>query len=195
VLTDLLSWRWAFLINVPVSILIAIATPAVIAAHPVSPVAERRRARLDVPGAVTVTAGLLALVFGVTTARQDGWGSAAALGTLAGSAVLLGTFFAIERRSPAPLASPAILTRPAVKWGNLGGLTVFSMGSAVVFLMTLYLQDTLGFSPLVTGIAFGVPGIAAVTAGVIAPRVIGRTGSRVALTGGIVVQASPSAFR
>jgi MFS family permease len=193
VLTDLLSWRWAFLINVPVSILIATATPAVIAGHQGSEVTDSRqprRARLDVPGAVTVTAGLLALVFGVTAARQDGWGSAAALGTLTGSVVLLGTFFAIERRSPAPLASPAILARPAVKWGNLGGLTVFSMGSAVVFLMTLYLQDTLGFSPLVTGIAFGVPGIAAVTAGVIAPRVIGRIGSRAALTGGIAVQGA-----
>lgn len=193
VLTDFLSWRWAFLINVPVAAGIAIATPAVIAARPVSPVSEGarpRRARLDVPGAVTVTAGLLALVFGVTTARQDGWGSAAALGTLAGSAVLLGTFFALERRSPAPLASPAILARPAVKWGNLGGLTVFSMGSAVVYLMTLYLQDTLGFSPLVTGIAFGVPGIAAVTAGAVAPRIIGRIGSRAALTGGIAVQGA-----
>jgi MFS family permease len=185
VLTDFLSWRWAFLINVPIAIAIAVATPAVIkeSRHP-------ERSRLDVPGAITVTAGLLALVYGVTLARQDGWGSASTLGTLAVSAVLLAAFFAVERRSSAPLASVAVLTRPNVKWGNLGGLTIFSMGSAVVYLMTLYLQGTLGYSPLVTGLAFAVPGVAAVVAGTVAPRIIGRIGTRATLVGGIALQGA-----
>ena len=154
ILTDLLSWRWAFLVNVPVCAVIAAATPAVITDS-----RQPRRPRLDLPGAVTVTAGLVALVYGITVARQDGWGSAAALGLLAGSVVLLGAFIAIERRSPAPLASPAVLARPTVKWGNLGGLILFSMSWAVIYLMTLYLQDILGFSPLVTGLTFAVPGL------------------------------------
>jgi MFS family permease len=185
VLTGFLTWRWAFLINVPIALAIAITAPAVIAEsrHP-------QRPRLDVPGAVTVTTGLLALVSGVTMARQDGWGSGTALGTLATSAVLLGAFFAIERRSRAPLAPVAILARPTVKWGNLGGLTIFSMGSSVVYLMTLYLQGTLGYSPLVTGLAFAVPGVAAVVAGTVAPRIIGRIGTRATLTGGIAVQGA-----
>ena len=185
VLTDFLSWRWAFLINVPIAVGIAIAAPAIIAEsrHP-------ERPRLDAPGAVTVTTGLLALVYGVTMARQDGWGSGTALGVLAASAVLLGTFFAIERRSEAPLAPIAILARRTVKWGNVGGLTVFSMGSAVVYLMTLYLQGTLGYSPLVTGLAFGVPGIAAVIAGTVAPRVIRRIGTRATLAGGLALQGT-----
>jgi MFS family permease len=185
VLTDFLNWRWAFLINAPVAVLIAITVPAVIAES-----RHTERARLDVPGAVSVTAGLLALVYGVTMARQEGWGSGAALGSLAVSAILLGAFFAIERRSPAPLASVAVLARPAVKWGNLGGLIIFSMGSAVVYLMTLYLQGTLGYSPLVTGLAFGVPGIAAVVAGTVAPRIIGRVGTRATLAGGLVLQGA-----
>ena len=181
VLTDFLSWRWAFLINVP----IAVTAPAVIAEsrHP-------QRPRLDVPGAVTVTSGLLALVYGVTLARQDGWGSPSALGPLAVSLVLLVAFFAVERRSSDPLASVTVLPRPSVKWGNLGGLTIFSMGSAVVYLMTLYLQGTLGYSPLVTGLAFAVPGVAAVAAGTLAPRVIGRIGTRSTLVGGIVLQGA-----
>ena len=185
VLTDFLSWRWAFLINVPIAVAIAIAAPAVIteSRHP-------QRPRLDVPGAVTVTSGLLALVYGVTLARQDGWGSASALGTLAVSGVLLAAFFAVERRSSDPLASVTVLARPTVKWGNLGGLTIFSMGSAVVYLMTLYLQGTLGYSPLVTGLAFAVPGVAAVVAGTVAPRIIGRIGTRSTLVGGILLQGT-----
>ena len=185
VLTDLLSWRWAFLINVPIALVIAITAPGVIAEG-----RHTQRPRLDVPGAATVTAGLLALVYGVTLARQDGWGSRSALGTLAVSAVLLAAFFAVERRSSSPLASVTILARPNVKWGNLGGLTIFSMGSAVVYLMTLYLQGTLGYSPLVTGLAFAVPGVAAVVAGTLAPRVIGRIGTRSTLVGGIVLQGA-----
>ncbi len=116
VLTDFLSWRLAFLINVPIAVGITIAAPAVIAKS-----RHAQRPRLDAPGAVTVTAGLLALVHGVSVARQDGWGSGTALGVLAVSAVLLGTFFAIERRSEAPLVPVAVLARRAVKWGNLGG--------------------------------------------------------------------------
>src|SRR6202000_288901 len=152
---------------------IAIAAPAVIteSRHP-------QRPRLDVPGAVTVTSGPRALVYGVTLARRGGVGSASPLGTLAVSGVVLAAFFAVERRSSAPLASVTVLARPTVKWGNLGGLTIFSMGSAVVYLMTLYLQGTLGYSPLVTGLAFAVPGVAAVVAGTVAPRIIGRVGTR-----------------
>jgi MFS family permease len=185
ILTDFLSWRWAFLINVPIAVAIAVATPAVIKES-----RQPERPRLDVPGAVTVTAGLLALVYGVTLARQDGWGAAGALGTLAVSAVLLAAFYAVERRSSAPLASVAVLARPSVKWGNLGGLTIFGFGSAVVYLMTLYLQGTLGYSPLVTGLVFAVPGVSAVLAGMVAPRVIGRIGTRAALVGGIALQAA-----
>jgi MFS family permease len=109
---------------------------------------------------------------------------------LAASAVLLAAFAAVERRSPAPLASPAVLARPTVKWGNLGGLILFSMSSAVIYLMTLYLQDSLGFSPLVTGLAFAVPGVAAITAGILAPRFIRRFGTRATLTAGIAVQGA-----
>jgi MFS family permease len=185
VLTDFLSWRWAFLINVPIALVIAAVAPAVVAEsrHP-------KRPRLDVPGAVTVTAGLLVLVYGITLARQDGWASGTAPGVVAAGAVLLAAFFVIEWRSPVPLASLAVLARPGVKWGNLGGLAIFGLGSAVVYLMTLYLQGTLGYSPLVTGLAFAAPGVAAVIAGAVAPRVIGRIGTRATLAGGIALQGA-----
>jgi MFS family permease len=183
ILTNFLSWRWAFLVNVPVAIAILCTAPAVIEES-----RSASRPRLDVPGAIAVTLGLLTLVYGVTTAGHEGWGSGTALAFLGTGAVLLALFIGIERRSPAPLAAIGVLARPSVKWGNLGGLTVFAMGSAVVYLMTLYLQQSLGYSAMVTGLAFAAPGAAAVVAGMVAPRVIGRLGSRAALSAGLVVQ-------
>lgn len=183
-LTDTLSWRWAFLLNVPVAVAIVAVTPALVRE---SRAAER--ARMDVPGAVSVTAGLLAFVFGVSEAGHRGWGDPFALGAMGLGLLLLVVFFAVESRAAAPLASVRILARPEVKWGNFGGLLVFGMESSVVYLMTLYLQDVLGYSPLVTGLVFGVPGVAAVVAGVVAHRFIGRAGARRVLVGGLTVQA------
>jgi MFS family permease len=173
-LVDVLSWRAAFLINVPVAILILVVTPFVVAAS-----RAPQGVRLDVPGAITVTLGLLAFAFGVTNHN---------LYAVLGGVVLLVAFWLIERRAKAPLAPVGILSRPTVKWGNIAGLVVFSMESALIFLMTLYLQDVLHFSPLTTGLIFGVPGLASVVAGIIAGRFIGRYGSPRVLTVGLLVQ-------
>ncbi|GAA0679639.1 hypothetical protein GCM10010193_36560 [Kitasatospora atroaurantiaca] len=116
VLTDVLTWRWAFLLNLPIAIVVLLVAPAVIG--------ESRtpdKVRLDVPGAVTVTAGLLALAYGFTVAGTNGWADPIALASLAGAAVLLTAFYLIERKAQAPLAPVRILNRPSVKWGNLGG--------------------------------------------------------------------------
>jgi EmrB/QacA subfamily drug resistance transporter len=185
VLTGLLSWRWAFLINVPACVIVLIATPLLIVDRQ-----RREPARLDVWGALTITGGLLALVYGITSAGNRGWGDAGTLVALAAAVVLLAAFWLIELRVPQPLVSPRVLRRPTVKWGNSGGLLTFTMFSAVIFLMTLYLQRVLGYSPLVTGLAFGVQGVAAFFAGIFAPRVIGRLGSsRTTLCCGLLLQA------
>ncbi|KDN82380.1 MFS transporter [Kitasatospora cheerisanensis] len=178
-LVGLLSWRWAFLINVPVAVAILIATPRLIADS-----RAPEKVRLDVPGAVSVTAGLLAFTYGIIDKNI----LIAAAGVL-----LLGVFWVIELRAPAPLASVRILKRPTVKWGNFAGLVVFSMESALIFLMTLYLQDVLHYAPLTTGLIFGVPGLAAVAAGVIAGKAIGRFGTRTVLTVGLAVQGLATA--
>lgn len=174
-LVGLLSWRAAFFINVPVAVAILIVTPLVISESRVPD-----RVKLDLPGALTVTGGLLAMLFGIIE-RELVWG---ALGAL-----LLGAFLLIELRSPAPLAPVRILRRPNVKWGNFAGLVIFTMEPAMIFLITLYLQHILGLSPLVTGLIFGVPGLAAVAAGVVAGRFLGRYGNRRVLTAGLGVQA------
>ncbi|MFJ4439298.1 MFS transporter [Streptomyces sp. NPDC088923] len=174
VLVSLLSWRAAFFINVPVAAVILVFTPSLIRESSVPD-----RVKLDVPGAVTAAGGLLAVIYAVIeTNIYPG---------IIGAALLV-AFWVIELRSPAPLAPVRILKRPTVKWGNYAGLVVFSMETAMIFLMTLYLQNVLHYSPLTTGLVFGVPGLAAVAAGVIAGRSIGRHGSRKVLAVGMSVQ-------
>jgi MFS family permease len=182
VLTDLLSWRWAFFVNVPVAVAVIAAAPAVI------PESRGKRTRLDLPGAVTVTGGLLTLVYGVTTAGRLGWTDPSALGWLGAAAALLTAFWRIELRAPAPLAPVRVLTRPTVTWGNLGGLVTFAMESSVIFLLTLYMQQVLGYSPLRTGLSFCGIGAAAFVGGLLAPRLIGRFGTRTVLTCGLLLQ-------
>ncbi len=174
-LVGLVSWRMAFFINVPVALIILVFTPVLIPESKV-PI----RIKLDIPGAVTVTGGLLALVYAIIERN-----------IIAGvvGVALLAAFWIIELRAPAPLAPVRILRRPTVKWGNYAGLVVFSMETAMIFMMTLYLQNILKLSPLLAGLVFGVPGLAAVLAGPTAGRFIGRYGFRRVLVGGMALQS------
>ncbi|SEF35062.1 drug resistance transporter, EmrB/QacA subfamily [Amycolatopsis pretoriensis] len=182
VLTDLLSWRWAFFVNVPVALAVLLVAPTVIKES-----RPDERPRLDVPGAITVTLGLLAVIFGLTQASEEGWGSPAVLGSLAAGVVLLLVFYAVERKVSAPLVPLTVLRRRSVAWGNVAGLIAFLTECSLVFPLTLYLQEVLGFSPLAAGLSFGVLGLGTVTGGVCAPKVIGKAGSkRTLIIGGIL---------
>jgi MFS family permease len=175
-LVSALSWRWAFFINVPVCLLILAVAPFVLRAS-----SAPAGVRLDLPGAISVTLGLLALVYGVTSANVL---------MLAGGVFLLVLFFIIELRTRVPLVAVSILARPTVKWGNLATLVIFSMEPALIFLVTLYLQDALHLSPLETGLIFGIPGLSSVVAGIIAGRIIARRGARNVLAVGMLLQAA-----
>ncbi len=109
---------------------------------------------MDLPGSLTVTCGLVAVVLGVTWTAQWGWGSPWAVGTLVLGVALLTAFWWIERAVQHPLVSTRMLARRTVGGGSLGGLVTFTFMSAVVFLMTIYLQEALKYSALVTGLAF-----------------------------------------
>jgi MFS family permease len=168
------SWRAAFFVNVPFAAAILLITPALIKESRVP-----HRVALDLPGAATVTGGLLAVVYAILEVHLI----AAIIGV-----VLLLAFYRIEMRSPAPLVPLHFLNRPSVKWGNYGGLVIFSMETGMIFLMTLYVQKTLELSPVVTGLVFGVPGLAAVFAGPIAGRFLARYGGRNVLTLALTLQ-------
>ncbi|MEV8446264.1 MFS transporter [Streptomyces parvus] len=184
-LTDLLSWRWAFFINVPVAALVVILAPSVITDS-----RPEKRPKLDVPGAVAVTGGLLLLVLGLTRAGETGWTRPATLAALAAGAVLLVAFVRIEQRAAAPLVPIPVLKRRSVVWGNTAGLIAFATETSLVFLLTLYLQEVLGHSALATGLAFGVLGAGTVVGGVLGGRAVGRFGNRRAIVLGGTVQAA-----
>ncbi|MEU9520638.1 MFS transporter [Streptomyces sp. NPDC048224] len=184
VLTDLLSWRWAFFVNVPVALAVVLVAPAVIKeSRPAT------RPTLDLPGALTVTLGLLGLVYGMTQAGEYGWTHPHALAGLLAGVLLLTAFVLIERRVTAPLVPLGTLGRRNVAFGNLLGLLAFVTETSLVYLLTLYLQKTLGFSPLAAGVTFGVLGAGTVVGGLLAPRLLARTSTLTVLVGGGLVQA------
>lgn len=187
-LTDLLSWRWAFFINIPVAVGVLIIAPIVLTeSRPAG------RTRLDVPGAISVTLGLLALVFGLTRAAATSWAEPATLGSIAAAIILFVVFAAIEHRAVFPLVPLAILRRSTVAWGNFAGILAFVTETSLVFLLTLYLQKVLGYTPLGAGLSFAVLGIGTVIGGLMGPKVIGKVGSKRAIVYGFVVQAIATA--
>ncbi|MBT2383525.1 MFS transporter [Streptomyces sp. ISL-11] len=188
VMTDTLGWRSTMG-------LLAVAGVAVLAVAPGLLTESRRadRPRLDAPGAATVTGGLLALIYALSTAAQRGFGGADVFGTLIAGIVLLVAFVLIESRAAEPLVSLPMLRRRSVAWGNLAGLVTFSMMTTVVFLLTLYLQEVLDLSAFSTGLIFGVQGVFAAVAGITAPKVIARFGARDTLVAGLLLQAVTTA--
>lgn len=183
-LTDLLSWRWAFLINVPVALLVVVVAPMVLAAD-----TDRVRSRLDVPGSILVTTGLLALVYGVTRAGEHGvtdpWAGASVLLAIA---LLIG-FWRAEGRHSHPLVPTQILKRRSIGWGNAAGFITFATETSLVFLLTMYLQHVLDFNALQTGLALGAMGVGAIIGGSMGPRMIEMFGLRRTLSVGLLVQA------
>jgi EmrB/QacA subfamily drug resistance transporter len=176
ILTDLLSWEWIFFVNVPVGIVAFVLSPILLQ--------ESRDAHgqsHDVLGATFVTSGLLLLVLGITQGRQWEWLSAKTIGVFAASAVLLAAFALWEQRQREPLVPFSIFRLQTLTAANVAG---FIMGTALfsMFLMlTLYMQQVLGYSPIKTGVAYlAVAGTAVIWANV-AAIAVNRVGVKPAL--------------
>lgn len=189
VLTDLLSWRWALLINVPVGIAVVVAIGHLVAeTHP-------KAARLDVAGAFTATLGSVALVYGFISAADRGWTSAGTLAAFVSAAILFAGFFNVERRHKVPLLDLGLLRDCA----RLGGLVVMAlitgMHFAMLFLLVQYLQRVLGWTPLNAGLGY-LPLTATVYAiSQFAPQLIATFGARALLvTGSLLVALSLLGF-
>ncbi|WP_372407617.1 MFS transporter [Streptomyces luteireticuli] len=188
VMTDGLGWRSTMGLLAAAGLGVLLLASAV----PTAPQAPGR-ARLDVPGAVTVTGGLLALVYALSTAAERGFGRADVVVALAAGLVLLTVFAVVESRVAEPLVPLPLLRRRTVAWGNLGGLATVSTMTALIFLLTLYLQDVLGLSAFRTGMLFGVQGLFAALGGMTASRVVARFGARRVLAGSLLLQAAATA--
>jgi EmrB/QacA subfamily drug resistance transporter len=150
VLTAELSWRWVFFVNVPLGAAVLAAT--VFWLLPASANGGQRK-RLDLPDALTITLGTGLLVYGVSAATEYGWGSAAVIAALAGSAVLLAAFILIERKSRHPLVRLSIFRNRGLSVSGVVMLCTGVLMTATIFFLSLYFQQVLGYSALRAGLA------------------------------------------
>jgi EmrB/QacA subfamily drug resistance transporter len=185
-LTSYLSWSWIFFINVPVAIGAIALTPLLLRESR----ADLPHRHFDLAGAASVTAGLMLLVFAMTRATTDGWGSGTTLGLLAGAAALVLAFLAIELRSPSPLLPLRIFRSRTVSAANATMAIVGAVAFAEFFVLTLYLQDVLHYSAVQSGVAFAGFALTVVVVSNVAQVVVGRVGIRPTLTAGLLVSAA-----
>ena len=150
ILTDLLDWHWIFLVNVPIGVLVLALSLRLL------PTARTETAsrRLDVGGAVTVTAALMLAVYAIVNGNQEGWASAQTLGLLAAAVALLAAFLVIEARVDSPLMPLGLFRLRNVAVANVVGILWAAAMFAWFFLSALYLQLVLDYSPLQVGLAF-----------------------------------------
>jgi len=189
VLTTYLSWRWVFFVNAPIGVALALSAPRVL------PESGRRRGRFDLPGAITATSGLVALVYGLTSAAAgpDGasqWTRPKVVVSLALAAVLLTTFVIIERRSTHALL-PLRLLRDRNRSGAY--LIMLCVGTALFgmfFFLTIFMQTVWGFSALKTGLAYLPFAGGVLLASGAAAQLVPRVGARPLLLAGSAITAS-----
>ena len=184
VLTDVLDWHWIFLVNLPIGVLVCTLSRRLLPQTPGLAAAGR----LDVGGAVTVTASLMLAVEAIVNGNQAGWTSARTLGVLAGAAALFAAFIVIERRVRAPLMPLGLFRLRNVAGANFVGVLWAAGMFAWFFMSALYLQLVLGYSPLQVGLAFLPANIimGALSVGVSA-RLVMRFGIRPPLGAGLAV--------
>lgn len=185
VLTDLLSWRWILFINVPIGLLVlAVARIAISESR-----GEGDRPTLDWAGALTVTAGLVALTYGIVSTDSHAWGSPLVLTFLIAGAVLVAGFGWVESRHRHPLVPLRIFRSRALTGANLIMILIGAVMFALFFFLSQYLQDVKGYSPLRTGFAFLPMPLAIILGTQLSSRIVDRVGSRPLLAIGPLISA------
>jgi EmrB/QacA subfamily drug resistance transporter len=184
-LTSALNWSWIFFINVPAGIIVLAISPWLLKESR----ADLGHRRFDFAGAVSITGGLMLLVYAMTRATQHGWATAESIGLLAASALLLVAFVVIEYRSKAPLLPLRIFRLRTLTASNITGLL---MGGAIFsqfFLLTLYMQQVLHYSALKTGVAYIALTLAIISFSAAAQALVTRLGIRLVLPAGLALSA------
>jgi EmrB/QacA subfamily drug resistance transporter len=182
-LTDYIDWRWIFLINVPIGIVGFVIGQRVLRESK----AEGASRSLDVAGAVTITAGLTALVYAVVQTNSHAWGSVATIVPLALAALLIGAFVIIELRATAPLVPFATFKSRALSGANFVMLMIGASMFAMWYFVSLYLQEVLHYSPMQAGLCFFPAAIAVVIGAQISGRIVGKFGPRIIMATSTVV--------
>ena len=185
-LTSALSWSWIFFINVPVGLLVFALAPRLLDESR----ADVFRRHFDIPGAASITGGLMLLVYAMTRAAQHGWGSAETVALLIASAALILAFVGIELRSQAPLLPMRLFRLRTLSGSNLSGLLLGGAVFSQFFLLTLYMQQVLHYSALQTGVAYVALTLAIVIFANVSQTLTLRVGIRRVLPIGLLLVAT-----
>ena len=189
VLTDLLSWQWIFYINAPVGVIAFVLAPMLLdESH------DATARGFDLPGAGLVTGGLVTLVYGITQANKYGWGSAETFGLFAASLVLLAAFVVWEARSRDPLMPLSIFRLRTLVGANIAGLILGTVLFSMFLMLTLYMQQVLGYSPLETGFAYLAVAGTAIVWSAVAAQLVTRVGVKPVLVTGMAFLTAGIAF-
>jgi EmrB/QacA subfamily drug resistance transporter len=180
VLTDALSWEWIFFVNIPVGLTALVLAPILLR--------ESRDATVksfDALGAVLVTSGLSSLVYAITQAATDGWLAGRTVAFFAASIALLVGFVAWEVRHPEPLMRFGILRTKTVAGANVAGFILGTATFSLFLMLTLYMQQVLGYSPMKTGVAYLAVAGTAIFTSAIAAQLVTRIGVKPVLVVGM----------
>jgi EmrB/QacA subfamily drug resistance transporter len=181
VLTQYLGWEWIFFVNVP----IGLAALALVPRYVTESRADGLTRHFDAAGAVTVTGSLMALVYGLTQSTNNGWTSIQTIGSLAASAVLMAAFLWIESRSRSPLVPLGFFRRRTPTAANVIGLGLGTITFGTFFLLSLYMQQVLGFSAIKTGVAYLAVALTAVVSSGVSQALVTRVGVKPILAVGM----------
>ncbi|HEY4278361.1 MAG TPA: MFS transporter [Conexibacter sp.] len=180
-----LSWRWTLIVNVPIGAVLLVATLLCLVGY----TATESRRRLDIPGALAVTIGVGALVFGISQAVDKGWGSGEVLGAIAGAVVLLGLFVIIEQRTAQPLVPLSIFRHRSLSGANLIMACVGIVLTAEIFFLSLYLQQVEGYSALKAGLSMLPLPVMLVSGSLLSRGLVPRVGPGRMIVGGALITA------
>ncbi|MBX4190508.1 MFS transporter [Candidatus Saccharibacteria bacterium] len=186
VLTQYLNWRWNFFVNVPVGIIVVYGAMRLLPHHIGE---ENRKINLDLPGAITATAGLMSIVYGLSKAPRNGWDSMTVWGFIAAGLALLTFFIWNERRAKQPLMPLEIFKIRNLAGANAAFLVIACTMFSMFFFQTLYIQTVLNYSPLKTGVSFlPVTFIIAIISGIVS-NLVGKIGYKPPMNLGPLVLA------
>ena len=182
ILTDALSWEWIFFVNVPVGVLAIVLAPILL-----NESRDTSVKTFDVPGAVLVTAGLSSLVYSITQAGSDGWLAGRTVGFFLSSIALLAAFVGWELRHPEPLMRFGLLRTKTVTGANVAGFILGTAMFSMFLMLTLYMQQVLGYSAMKTGVAYLAVAGTAILWSAVAAQLVTRIGVKPVLVAGMTL--------
>ena len=183
-IANYLSWRWVLFVNVPIAVVLAAAAPRVLAAS------TGRSGRLDLPGAISATAAMTLLVYGLSRAATQSWSDTITIATIGSGLALLVVFVLIELRSAQPLVPLRVFAVRNRTAAYVLRMVAGAMTLSVLFFLTQFVQNVLGYSPLQAGFAFLPLGVGVVITAQITSRVVGRIGPKLPISLGALAVTS-----